>query len=51
MKNKLITKRDFKFFILGILFSLVLGLIFNWTDFKKGFDEGFNAGHSLSTKP
>lgn len=51
MKNKLVTKREIKFFILGILFSLVLGVIFNWADIKKGFNEGFNSGRSFSVKP
>jgi hypothetical protein len=39
---KSITKRDVKFFLLGILLVLIIDLIFNWPDAKQGFLDGYN---------
>ena len=41
MNNTKITKRDVKFFFLGILFLLLLEIILNWSSIKKGFTHGY----------
>lgn len=39
-----ITRRDFKFFILGILAAFTFSVIYDWEDnvasFKKGYEDG-----------
>ncbi|MBL7874417.1 MAG: hypothetical protein JNL53_02060 [Cyclobacteriaceae bacterium] len=40
MKN--ITKRDVKTFLLGMLFMFLILLIYDWQEFKRGFNNGFN---------
>ncbi|NNE15290.1 MAG: hypothetical protein HKN51_09960 [Saprospiraceae bacterium] len=37
-----ITRRDIKFFIFGFLAMLLVLIIYEWSDFKKGFNEGYN---------
>ncbi len=44
MKN--ITKRDVKYFLLGVLTMFLIELAFNWKDFVNGFNEGFNNGYN-----
>lgn len=41
MKNKF-TKRDFKFFFLGVGTILFISLILDWPEVKSGFIDGFN---------
>ncbi len=41
-----ITRRDFKFFIFGILTMIVIEILFNWSDFKSGFNEGLKDGRA-----
>ncbi len=38
-----ITRRDIKFFILGFITMLLIVIIYDWSDFKKGFNEGYNS--------
>lgn len=43
-----ITKRDIKFFILGIISLIIIQFICDWNhnikDIKQGFKDGYNAG-------
>ena len=38
-----ITRRDLKFFLLGILTVFLLETVLNWEDTKKAFKDGFDA--------
>lgn len=44
---KNITKRDIKFFLLGILFVIIAEIILNWntisSDILRGFQDGYNS--------
>ncbi len=40
--NFKITGRDIKFFIIGIFAMLVFIVIYDWDDFKQGFNDGYN---------
>lgn len=40
MKN--ITKRDLKFFLLGVVSMFLIVLIYDWKDFERGFNNGFS---------
>ena len=44
MKKPNITKRDVKFFFLGILVMFLFEIIYNWKDVKRGFNEGWKEG-------
>jgi len=44
MKRK-ITKRDFLFFIIGIITMITFDAIINWEDNMKSFKEGFEEGY------
>jgi len=46
MKKIDITKRDIKFFFLGVLVMFLFEMIYNWQDVKKGFHEGWDAGRN-----
>ena len=48
MKKIDITKRDIKFFFLGVLVMFIFEMIYNWQDVKKGFHEGWDAGRKTS---
>ena len=37
-----ITKRDMKVFLLGMLATLFITLIYEWDEFTRGFKDGFN---------
>jgi uncharacterized membrane protein YadS len=37
-----ITKHDVKVFLLGMLAMLLISLIYNWDEFTRGFQDGFN---------
>lgn len=41
---KKITKRDVKFFVLGMLAFFVLEALYNWEENVASFKEGFKAG-------
>jgi len=43
MRLPVITKRDVKAFFLGILFMLLLDIIFDWEGVKREFKEGYNS--------
>jgi len=49
MKKPQITKRDIKIFFLGMLFGLLIVLIYEWDDAKSGFKEGFEK--AINEKP
>jgi len=50
MKLPVITKRDVKAFFLGILFMLLLDIIFDWEGVKREFKEGYNSVKGESVK-
>ena len=43
MKKKTV-RRDISFFLLGFFACFLLYVILDWSDFKKGFIEGWNDG-------
>jgi len=43
MKLPAITNRDVKAFFLGVLFIMLLDLIFDWNGTKQAFLDGYNA--------
>ena len=38
-----VTRRDLKFFFLGVLTVFLLESVLNWEDTKKAFQDGFDA--------
>jgi len=40
--NFKISSRDFKFFLLGIVAMFTFIIIYDWSDFVDGFNDGFN---------
>lgn len=49
--NKIgITKRDVKFFFLGILTLIIIDIVFNWPDAKKSFMDGWNSTQTETKK-
>lgn len=46
-----VTRRDFKFFFFGVLTVLLVEVIFNWGDFKKGFNDGWNMRSPTEVNP
>jgi len=44
MKKPNITKRDVKFFFLGILVMFLFEIIYDWKDVKRAFSEGWKEG-------
>ncbi len=48
MKNK-ITKRDIKFFIYGVLAILIIDIIIDFGDFKKGWNDGIKDQHQIES--
>ncbi len=45
-----ITKRDVKFFVLGILTVFIIDIIMDWEGVKKSFIEGFERAYKVETK-
>jgi len=45
------TKRDVKFFFLGILTVLLLELVLNWEQNVKDFEAGFKGGFEETYQP
>lgn len=45
-----ITKRDVKFFFLGMLVLFLLEFIFDWNNAVDDFTEGFNDGYNRVRK-
>jgi hypothetical protein len=45
-----ITKRDVKFFVLGILTVFIINIIMDWEGVKKSFIEGFEGAYKTETK-
>jgi hypothetical protein len=43
MKKPNITSRDWKIFFLGMFIMLIINIIVDFKDLKKGFKDGFNA--------
>jgi hypothetical protein len=41
-----ITRRDIKFFFFGVLTMIILEIIFNWSDFKTGYNKGLEEGRA-----
>ncbi|WP_169303320.1 hypothetical protein [Pedobacter cryophilus] len=50
MKEIRITKRDVKFFLLGIFTWLIIVAIWDWKGVKSDLIEGYKAGFSDSKK-
>ena len=48
LKN--ITKRDIKFFVLGILFLFIAETISDWSHVKSEFMKGFHDGYHAADK-
>lgn len=46
MEKLNITKRDIKFFFLGVLTLIFIDLIINWEENKQAIIEGFNDGYN-----
>ena len=47
---KKLTKRDFKFFLLGILAMAVVETIYDWDGFKDSVKRGWEAGYHSTNK-
>ena len=45
-----ITRRDVKFYLFGIVTMVVIDIIYNWVNFKEGFNEGYNARSQKTEK-
>ncbi len=45
-----ITKRDIKFFVLGILTVFIIDIIMDWEGAKKSFIEGVESAYKVGTK-
>ncbi len=41
-----ITKRDMRFFLLGILAMFIFVLIYDWDDFKRGLKDGATGSYN-----
>lgn len=50
MRKINITKRDIKFFFLGVLTIFIIDLVFNWQENKKAFIEGYNSTQTEKIK-
>ncbi len=50
MKKLDITKRDVKFFFLGILAFFIIDIIFNWHDAINSFMDGWNSATQTEVK-
>ncbi len=46
MKKLNITKREIAFFFLGLFTMLVIEIIYDWSDFKKGLIDGWNGART-----
>jgi hypothetical protein len=47
---KKITSRDLKFFFFGIFTMLIIILIYDWKEFVRGFNDGFNRRNLIESK-
>jgi len=45
-----ITKRDIKFFVLGVLTVFIIDIIVDWEGAKKSFIEGFESACKTETE-
>jgi hypothetical protein len=43
MKKFKVTKREIAFFFIGVISVIIIDLLINWQDCKKGFSEGYNS--------
>jgi len=50
MKKYNITKREIKFFILGVLTVVIIDLLFSWRDFSREFLDGSNGTRNETRK-
>jgi hypothetical protein len=48
--NKIITKRDVTFFIVGLLTMLLIEFIFDWGNHVKAFRKGYNDAAKPTTQ-
>ena len=48
--NFKIRSRDIKFFILGIFAMFIFIIIYDWSDFVDGFNDGFNGRYNKIEK-
>lgn len=46
MKNLKITKREIVFFFIGVFAMVLIDVVFDWSDAKKSFMDGFNGAAS-----
>ncbi len=45
-----ITKRDIKFFFIGLITMFLIEVIFDWEGAIKSFKQGFNEGYYVTRK-
>lgn len=50
MKNLNISRRDIRIFFSGMLFMLLIVLIYDWKEFKRGFEAGYNGAGKEQVK-
>ena len=43
-----ITRRDFKFFILGVFAAFIFSVVYDWEDNVKAFKNGYEDGRSAN---
>jgi hypothetical protein len=48
MKLPEISKRDIKAFFLGVLFIMLIEMIYDWKEVKRDFNEGWKAARESS---
>lgn len=50
MKKCSITKREILFFFIGVITMLVVEIVFDWSDFKRGFCGGMSGTNTEVVK-
>jgi len=50
MKLPVITKRDLKAFFFGVIFIMLIDLIFDWNGTKQAFLDGYNEARAEHLK-
>lgn len=50
MRKLNITKRDVKFFFLGVITVIIIDTLINWKESKRSFIDGFNGGRTEAKK-
>jgi hypothetical protein len=50
MKTSLFSRIHWKSFFLGFVAAMLIALIFEWDDLKKGFDDGWNSAKTENPK-